>query len=880
MTLAILCIAIVLIITSGQSIPFTCIDNQCSCLNGECSHTCSSHQCNNTYFICPSSAVSCLIDCNGRESCKHSKLLGAAASVVLNCNGADSCTGIQVSCGVQDILPTALASSYATNEFTGTVSDCFVNLLTPNAMSDADISCAGSIANCVVDAYADHSISTTSFECNTDVNPRGNGCQLNCLEPTSCNSMEYVCNSPWCSCGLLDRNCANEAITLRRNTLHDTTRTDEYNCMDLATTEVEIRSMARPRRDSTFHYEISGKDAQHQTILFRYKSDAFGAALSSSSHGIHRSVYFSEHEEYGKTYEFEWTFNEPKRICWLTQQLSAVKIDLFYNKNISFAFTYIYSEDMVRKPSGQWMLTAKNNWNLGVTYLENGFLSFDYEYNVRLSYPLTMHPTTEHTTSPTREPTHSSSSVVQVSPEQTTTNDSPKTIKYDAQTETETATEREVMESTRRERDVMDSELAPIKGNTDTPIKGLLFGIALTALCSICCIIGCIAYNKKKQTQRMAAAYASADAMDSDDDAAHASGDQGDIDEEENDIESGIVDENDLTAQSHVQAGAIKKYKTLDPRKILASRLLQHAHKRQWSQSKSASESGIGYIAESKRIGNASDDDHGLSDDESLLVGDAEISMDAEYHHVIADISLMNDHVSHTTLGFEAGSMLQHYVNQDSTFELDEKKEVSVSQSMSRLSQSLSIPPIELDRNITNVKTLKSKTSIQSATDSMKKFSEKIANCAATFGHDASRATNNDDQFATIVIYKNSNASTLPQSQIVQSTTPPPIPMLNGVDVFMEPQSTQTMIVKHNKCTSKSFDPHTQMSQIQLADPDPNVLLCDVSSDSSDDISNSPKVDPIDASEDDEVIGDPSHHDRRTMVISDDLNIHHLMDDD
>eukprot|EP01083_Nonionella_stella_P116678 346891_1 len=58
-------------------------------------------------------------------------------------------------------------------------------------------------------------------------------------------------------------------------------------------------------------------------------------------------------------------------------------------------------------------------------------------------------------------------------------------------------------------------------------------------------------------------------------------------------------------------------------------------------QSESHSESGIGYIANSKQLSMNDDDD-----DESLIVRDMDISMDAEYHHVIThqpEISIMQE---------------------------------------------------------------------------------------------------------------------------------------------------------------------------------------------------------------------------------------------
>eukprot|EP01084_Bolivina_argentea_P139097 244735_1 len=208
------------------------------------------------------------------------------------------------------------------------------------------------------------------------------------------------------------------------------------------------------------------------------------------------------------------------------------------------------------------------------------------------------------------------------------------------------------------------------------------------------------------------------------------------------------------------------------------------------------------------------------------------------------------------------------------------EREISISQSMSRLSQSLSIPPIELNEEITNVKTYKTKTTVQSAATSMKLFSQKIAKAAVKFGHnplnpnpqstssvnkiDNKINNNNNNEYATMVIYKNESTSKIPQSQIKTSTTPPPITSIDIVNTkFLNLQSTQTMIVKN---------------------------LYDDSNDSLDDYSNdSNDRDPIDVSEEDDIIemkrhkknlsnvSNKSYHDRRTMIINDDLTINHLV---
>eukprot|EP00488_Nonionellina_sp_1-RS-2012_P000177 TRINITY_DN10532_c0_g1_i1.p1 TRINITY_DN10532_c0_g1~~TRINITY_DN10532_c0_g1_i1.p1 ORF type:complete len:166 (-),score=33.89 TRINITY_DN10532_c0_g1_i1:26-523(-) len=165
---------------------------------------------------------------------------------------------------------------------------------------------------------------------------------------------------------------------------------------------------------------------------------------------------------------------------------------------------------------------------------------------------------------------------------------------------------------------------------------------------------------------------------------------------------------------------------------------------------------------------------------------------------------------------------------------------------MSRLSQSLSIPPIELDTDITNVKMLKSKTTIQSAADSMKQFSRRF--------HDNEDNEDNENNYATMVIYKNTNTSSIPESQIVQSTTPPPIPLLDAVHVCLEPESTQTMIVHTHQ---SSLD--TKLSQLHQSSR-PQDIASDDSSESSEETR-----DPIDASDEDDIV---SHRKRQKRIIS------------
>ena len=234
---------------------------------------------------------------------------------------------------------------------------------------------------------------------------------------------------------------------------------------------------------------------------------------------------------------------------------------------------------------------------------------------------------------------------------------------------------------------------------------------------------------------------------------------------------------------------------------------------------------------------------------------------------------------------------------------LQEEREQSVSQSISHLSESLVIPPIVLDEDVVNTKPVKNKSKAQNVANSMKMFTEKIANCASKFGHDIGRmpekkkqnVMDNDDdrededEFATMVVHKNKKqkSSLIPESQIVISDVPPPTTMIIPVNKFLSAESTQTMIVKDDNAMKQSKSLESQLAHIHQSSD--GGMLSEDSEDSSDDDDHSGK-DPIDASEDEEVmqqrrvhrknlstVSDKSHHDRRTMVINDDLDIQNLM---
>lgn len=502
--------------------------------------------------------------------------------------------------------------------------------------------------------------------------------------------MEFECgtNSERCSCGLNNENCDSSinpeikminltqqipaTTTMNDNTIHVE---DVYNCLDLERTELEIHSIVDESRDSTFHFEIIGKDKDHHTISYRYKftsEEVDNRHLSASTHEIHKSISFTTHEENGRTYNIEWEYNMPNIICWLTEELTAIKIDLLYNDDISFAFTYIYNEDILNKRNARnadrYVLTAKNNWNIGngTTYLENGYIWFTYHYNISLFNPLTGAPSSDPTMDPTAIPT--TKTIIVVEPEPSKTPPTSAISPTESDNESSNNSDSEENESPESESDENIIARVPTPSTTEEPAEGqvdenedteneggennvnkenivtnvddssdghlkiILFGVASAAvLAMICCIIGCIMWNRKKKSKEgMEAAYASAGGLDSDDEQDQGKGimimrgkhgNEADIDHTDDDeddiapanidgngvnlsdvasgndgdnqfiedrrIGSGIIDEDDLMDQNEYdqlkmdanmndknkresQSSLIKKYSKRDPSEIIA----------------------------------------------------------------------------------------------------------------------------------------------------------------------------------------------------------------------------------------------------------------------------------------------------------------------
>ena len=159
--LAVYWIALIVSIVHGE---FECVDNQCVCSNGECIKTCSDNECTNFIFICTETASSCLINCNGFQSCQYSNfLLAASDSVMVNCNGTSSCDHAAISCGVPDMIPIEI-QRFTKDEFDAKMNECVISILPSNAMKKAEILCQGSISNCIVDAYSTNSIAESVFD--------------------------------------------------------------------------------------------------------------------------------------------------------------------------------------------------------------------------------------------------------------------------------------------------------------------------------------------------------------------------------------------------------------------------------------------------------------------------------------------------------------------------------------------------------------------------------------------------------------------------------------------------------------------------------------------------------------------------------------------
>merc|ERR1712087_791681 len=138
-------------------------------------------------------------------------------------------------------------------------------------------------------------------------------------------------------------------------------------------------------------------------------------------------------------------------------------------------------------------------------------------------------------------------------------------------------------------------------------------------------------------------------------------------------------------------------------------------------------------------------------------------------------------------------------------------------------------------------------------------------------------------------VHKNKKYSAIPQSQIVISDEPPPMTFITPVDKYLKVQSTDTMIVKNMDSMKQSKSLESQLAHIHRTE-DVGLLSeeSEESSDDDEDDEQSPK-DPIDASEEEEAAGyhrknlstfsDKSHHDRRTMVINDDLDLQNVINE-
>merc|ERR1712154_221075 len=118
--------------------------------------------------------------------------------------------------------------------------------------------------------------------------------------------------------------------------------------------------------------------------------------------------------------------------------------------------------------------------------------------------------------------------------------------------ESEEITSREVIETTNNKQQTRDlsENIVKMQSNegTATPIKGVLFGIGVAAILSICCIICCVLWSKRKRKkQGMAAQYHSASGLDSDDEldevgmVGASKGNQGDVEEEDIEIAGGAI---------------------------------------------------------------------------------------------------------------------------------------------------------------------------------------------------------------------------------------------------------------------------------------------------------------------------------------------------
>ena len=141
---------------------FICNNVQCECEQNECSQTCIAEECNQKYFVCPSSTTLCTITCNGQETCNQIKEYSSADNTQLNCDGTSACDDAKLFCGKPDILPVEL--QYWGNDLSSAqITECTVNLMKPNSMSNGHIECNGNVQSCTVNALNDHSLSQSSF---------------------------------------------------------------------------------------------------------------------------------------------------------------------------------------------------------------------------------------------------------------------------------------------------------------------------------------------------------------------------------------------------------------------------------------------------------------------------------------------------------------------------------------------------------------------------------------------------------------------------------------------------------------------------------------------------------------------------------------------
>ena len=143
---------------------FSCTDKVCTCgADKGCEHRCKTAECIDYSFFCTSSSSLCLVNCIGAESCRDSQVYAAANNVILNCNGTDACIDTQIFCGIPPASGTNILWD-SNDQFSGPMTECFINLMTPNAMANAEMTCSGSISNCIVNAVTDNSVAQSTFD--------------------------------------------------------------------------------------------------------------------------------------------------------------------------------------------------------------------------------------------------------------------------------------------------------------------------------------------------------------------------------------------------------------------------------------------------------------------------------------------------------------------------------------------------------------------------------------------------------------------------------------------------------------------------------------------------------------------------------------------